>query len=54
MAPTATATKKKSASEQSAPDTRKTNPAPELNNEPEEKEEQQVLTSAAYTIMVVG
>ncbi len=46
MAPTATATKKKSALEQSAPDTRKTNPAPELNNEPEEKEEQQVLTSA--------
>lgn len=44
MAPTATATKKKSASEQSAPDTRKTeqNPNPEV----EEKEEQQVLTSA--------
>lgn len=44
MAPTATATKKKSALEQSAPDTRKTNP--ELNTEPEEKEEQQVLTTA--------
>lgn len=44
MAPTATATKKKSASEQSAPDTRKTeqNPNPEV----EEKEEQQVLTTA--------
>ena len=44
MAPTATATKKRSAPEQSAPDTRKTNP--ELNTEPEEKEEQQVLTTA--------
>lgn len=44
MAPTATATKKKSASEQSTPDTRKTeqNPNPEV----EEKAEQQVLTTA--------